>query len=123
MVNVEIIESGIVVYHWEEKMTMAEGKAALERLRPTLTGAPYVSIIDMSKTKQLPRDLGIMISLIKDELSLGLVGYVIYAAPLHAQTVGRHLSVLAPTRYYWTQDWDSALQQARAWLTGSAQNE
>lgn len=113
MVEVEKVESGIVVYRWVGSIDMLDAYRATDATFTLTESKPYAAIIDMSKTSRIPSDIAQMRVNIKVEVQHGLRGYVIYGAPRFVVALIRSLSVLAPTTYQFADDWDEALRLAR----------
>ncbi len=110
----QLVEAGILVYHWVDNVTMQEAKNALETVIPLLTTPTYSAIIDMRQVKTIPSDIIHMRENIKAEVKHGLKGYIILGAPRIVETFVRALSSLAPTTYQFAHTWDEALDMARA---------
>lgn len=116
MIDFEAIEPGVYVYRWVGLVTMREAQQVADRLLAAHDGQPYAAIVDLRETEHLPRDFTHMRTIIRAEVAHGLQGYVVLGASRSIESLLRPLTLLAPTRYVFTQDWDKARTQARALL-------
>ena len=121
MIEVKLVEEGVLVYHWIDNVTMQEAKNALAIVIPLLTTSTYSTIIDMRQVKTIPSDIVHMRENIKAEIKHGLKGYVILGAPRIVETFVRALSSLAPTTYQFAHSWDEAVDMARILIRESFQ--
>ncbi len=59
----------------------------------------YVAIINMQRMRGVPRDIAQMRANIREEIKLGLKGYVILGAPAAAKSFAKLLSPLTTTPF------------------------
>lgn len=113
MIEIALHESNIFIYHWRGNVTMEEARGVIQAVNVLNQGKPFAAIVDMRELTRLPRNITQMQANIKADIREGLCGYVILGGPPRIRALVRTLSVLAPTTYKFTQDFDKAVAMAR----------
>ncbi|MCU0512915.1 MAG: hypothetical protein MUE40_10130 [Anaerolineae bacterium] len=118
MIEIDRVETGILVYRWIDTVNMAEAQGLMPQTLALTGGQPYVVIIDMTQLRTIPIDFMGMRAAIRQEVCHGLRGYVLLNSPRTAEAFIKPVSALAPTTYLFAHAWEEAVQQARALLRG-----